>query len=51
MTKQDIIDYIMETPGNTNPAILSQMIDEVSGGGSGDFSTCTGTFICDSLGG
>lgn len=34
MTKQDIIDYIMETPGNTNPAILNQMIDEVGGGGN-----------------
>lgn len=32
MDKQRIIDYIMETPGNTNPAILSQMIDEISGG-------------------
>ena len=49
MTKQDIIDYIMETPGNTNPAILNQMIDEVGGGGSGDFSTCTGTFIVDEV--
>jgi hypothetical protein len=49
MDKERIIDYVMTTPGNTNPAILNQMIDEV-GGGSGDFSTCTGTFICDSLG-
>ena len=34
MNKQDIIDYIMDSPENTNPAILNQMIDEVSGGGS-----------------
>lgn len=47
MTKQDIIDYIMETPGNTNPAILSQFLDEIGGGGSGDFSIVTGTFTHD----
>lgn len=28
MTKQDLMAYILETPGNTNPAILSQKIDE-----------------------
>ena len=49
MTKQQIIDYVMDSPSNTNPAILGHMIDEVGGGGSGDFSTCTGTFICDGL--
>ena len=38
MTKQQIIDYIMDSPENTNPAILNQMIDEVSGGGSGDIN-------------
>lgn len=32
MTKQQIIDYVMDSPSNTNPAILGQMIDEVSGG-------------------
>lgn len=47
MDKQQIIDYVMETPENINPAILSQMIDENGGSGSGDFSTCTGTFIVD----
>ena len=40
MTKKEIIDYVMETPQNTNPAILSQMLDEIAGegGGSGDSS-------------
>lgn len=36
MTKEKIIDYIMETPHNTNPAILSQMLDEVAGEGGED---------------
>lgn len=31
MTKQDIVDYVMETPYNTNRVILSQMIDQVLG--------------------
>lgn len=33
MGKQQIIDYVMNTPQNTNPAILSQLIDENAGGG------------------
>lgn len=33
MTKKEIIDYIMETPQNTNTAILSQMLDEFAGEG------------------
>lgn len=28
---EDILKYVMETPGNTNPAILGQMLDEASG--------------------
>lgn len=43
MTKQQIIDYVMNTPHNTNPAILKQMLDEVAeeggGGESLNFST------------
>ena len=35
MTKKEIIDYIMETPQNTNTAILSQMLDEFAGEGGG----------------
>ena len=28
MNKQQIIDYIMHTPSNTNPAMLGQLLDE-----------------------
>jgi hypothetical protein len=34
MTKQNIIDYVMNTPENTNRAVLSSMLDSVSGGGT-----------------
>lgn len=33
MNSQEIIDYVMNTPSNTNPAILKQMIDANSSGG------------------
>lgn len=33
MDKQDIINYVLETPTNTNPAVLSDMLDSISGGG------------------
>lgn len=29
MERQDIINYVMHTPGNTNPAVLGSMIDEI----------------------
>lgn len=29
MATQDIIDYVMETPGNTNPTILKNLIEDV----------------------
>ena len=32
MDKQDIINYVLETPTNTNPAVLSGMLDSLSGG-------------------
>ena len=32
MTKNDIIKYVMNTPHNTNPAILFQMLDEFAVG-------------------
>lgn len=32
MGKQEVINYVMNTPHNTNPAILKQMLDEVDGG-------------------
>ncbi len=31
MTKKDLVDYILDTPQNINPAILNQMLDEVGG--------------------
>lgn len=39
MSKQDVMDYVFETPYNTNPKILNQILDDlidetgVSGGG------------------
>lgn len=46
MTKKEILDYITETPGNTNRAVLGDMLDSFEGGsggggggGSSDFST------------
>ena len=35
MTKKDIINYVTETPQNTNPAILNTMLDQLSSGGGG----------------
>lgn len=35
MTKQDIIDYVVKTPHNTNKAVLGSMLDQMSGGSSG----------------
>lgn len=32
MNSQEIVSYVMNTPSNTNPVILKQMIDENSGG-------------------
>ncbi len=32
MTKQDIINYVVETPTNTNKAILSDLLDEFAVG-------------------
>ena len=34
MTKKDVIDYISETPENTNMNILNQFLDELSEGNS-----------------
>lgn len=36
MDKNDILDYVMNTPGNTNRAVLNSMLNNASGGsGSG----------------
>lgn len=34
MDKNDIINYVMETPGNSNPAVLGSMLDSYSGSSS-----------------
>jgi hypothetical protein len=48
MDKNDIIDYVMHTPHNTNKAVLSSMLNQLTdggGGGSSDFSTATVTIV------
>lgn len=35
MTKKEILDYIIETPGNTNRAVLDGMLDSFGGGSGG----------------
>lgn len=36
MTKEEIINYVMNTPENTNPAVLKSMLEEIeSGSGTG----------------
>lgn len=37
MDKEDIINYVMETPGNSNPAVLGSMLESYGGGSSTDF--------------
>lgn len=38
MTKQDIIEYVMNTPYNTNIAVLRTMLEEIEGSGEGSAS-------------
>ena len=41
MDKNDIIEYVMNTPHNTNKAVLSSMLNQLTeggGGGSSDFT-------------
>ena len=33
MTKKEILDYVMNTPYNTNRAVLSNMLDQISSSG------------------
>ena len=44
MEISDIIKYVSETPGNTNPAVLASMINQLGGGGSGSSEPITVTF-------
>ena len=36
ITKQDIIDYVMHTVWNPNPAVLKSLLDQLVGEGGGD---------------
>ena len=38
MDKNTILDYVTETPGNTNRAVLGSMLDSIGGGDSGSGS-------------
>lgn len=31
-TKEEIFNYVMNTPGNTNPAVLKSLLDGMEGG-------------------
>lgn len=43
MTKQDILNYVMNSPENTNPAILSGMLDTFASSNGLDTSDATAT--------
>jgi len=36
MTKEEILNYVMDTPENTNRMVLSDMLDEFNTGGGSD---------------
>lgn len=38
-TKEEIMDYVLHTPENVNPAILSDKLDQYSSGGGGTGGT------------
>jgi len=37
MTKNEIIQYVIDTPDNSNPNVLRSMLDELPAGGDSDF--------------
>ena len=41
MTEQHILDYVMNTPGNTNPAVLKGMLESLKEGDNPDLSFIT----------
>lgn len=49
MDKNTILNYVTETPGNTNRAVLSSMLDSIEGGDGGGLSTASVEFICSSM--
>lgn len=44
MTKEEILDYVMNTPDNTNRMVLSDMLDSFSSGG-GNIAPLITTFV------
>ena len=45
MNSQEIVDYVMNTPNNTNPTILKQMIEESGSSSGSPNSTSSGVFV------
>lgn len=43
MSKEDIINYVMTTPGNPNRAVLNGMLDNIEGSSNTTFVKITGT--------
>ena len=43
MDKEKVLDYVMHSPGNTNRAVLSGMLDESGGGNPNKVETYEGT--------
>ncbi len=43
LTKQDVINYVMTTPGNTNPAVLNSLLDRLIASDNPDLSGITAT--------
>ena len=43
MDKNDILEYVMKTPENTNPAVLGDMLDQIEGGNPNYVETIEGT--------
>lgn len=37
MTKEEIVKYVMQSPENTNPAVLEGMLNQLDNGGGGDY--------------
>ena len=36
MSKEDVFNYLMNSPENTNPAVLKSLLNDVGGGGSSE---------------
>ena len=43
MEVEDILSYVTNTPGNTNPNVLKPMLNELKGSGGGGVLVCHGT--------